>query len=420
MPEIGEVARIVNRLCRHLVGKTISKVHAVEDVVVFKDTTHEEFIQLMTGKKVIAGTFCIYSYPQVPKYLAYHPDSTAMGEILLVCDACYAVKAYSVLQRSANSYRLVMNAPPHPVMHFGMTGWIHIKKDPSADYRSTTVKTDWPPKFLKFRFEVKEDDNEFAFVDGRRLGRVRLVNAPGDEIRSTEPVASNGPDPVQEDISQDWLFGKLSRRSTPVKVFLLDQAMLSGIGNWVADEILFNSRIHPETYTNTLSESQMAALFNSINYVTKIAVETEAESENLPQDWLMLHRWGKGKKNQSMLPSGDRIDFLKVGGRTSAFVPALQKKGANDTTADAEEATKKATRARKGEKAAEAEEVKTGSEAEEEGHKSEEEDQKPPHARKKRVKEAVDGETGVVSKRLKTITKATGAGGERTSRRRKQ
>ena len=59
MPEIGEVARIVSYLRKHLVGKTISAVHAVEDARVFKDTTHTEFMARMKGKKVVGGT----SYP---------------------------------------------------------------------------------------------------------------------------------------------------------------------------------------------------------------------------------------------------------------------------------------------------------------------------------------------------------------------
>lgn len=53
MPEIGEVARIVNQLRRHLVGKTISKVTAAKDTIVYKDTTHELFKAAMEGKKVL-------------------------------------------------------------------------------------------------------------------------------------------------------------------------------------------------------------------------------------------------------------------------------------------------------------------------------------------------------------------------------
>ena len=61
-------------------------------------------------------------------------------------------------------------------------------------------------------------------------------------------------------------------------------------------------------------------------YVCKTAVELLGESDRFPDDWLMMHRWGKGKKNGGKLPNGARITFLKVGGRTSAVVPSVQKK----------------------------------------------------------------------------------------------
>lgn len=64
-----------------------------------------------------------------------------------------------------------------------------------------------------------------------------------------------------------------------------------------------------------------------MNYITTFAVETLADSSKFPDNWLFKHRWGKGKKGPPpQLANGDRIVFLKVGGRTSAVVPSLQKK----------------------------------------------------------------------------------------------
>lgn len=55
MPEIAEIARVVNRLRTHLVGKTIASITALEDKIVYKDTTHEAFKKALTGKKVLAA-----------------------------------------------------------------------------------------------------------------------------------------------------------------------------------------------------------------------------------------------------------------------------------------------------------------------------------------------------------------------------
>lgn len=56
-------------------------------------------------------------------------------------------------------------------------------------------------------------------------------------------------------------------------------------------------------------------------------MELLADSEKFPDGWLFKHRWGKGKKNKpAVLPNGDKIVYLTVGGRTSAVVPSVQKK----------------------------------------------------------------------------------------------
>lgn len=64
-----------------------------------------------------------------------------------------------------------------------------------------------------------------------------------------------------------------------------------------------------------------------MQYVCSTAVELLAESDKFPETWLFKHRWGKGKKDDpKKLPNGAKIEFLTVGGRTSAVVPSVQKK----------------------------------------------------------------------------------------------
>lgn len=76
-----------------------------------------------------------------------------------------------------------------------------------------------------------------------------------------------------------------------------------------------------------MSDDQIKELNTAIHYVCTTAIEVLADSEKFPDHWLFKHRWGKGKKNQSsVLPNGHKITFVTVGGRTSAVVPAVQKK----------------------------------------------------------------------------------------------
>ena len=136
-----------------------------------------------------------------------------------------------------------MSSPPHPVMHFGMAGWLNIRGEETAYYKpdKSDAGSDWPPKYWKFVLETNEEPAcEVAFVDFRRFARIRLVDCKAGELRNTSPLKENGPDPVidKDILTEDWLKEKLRSKKIPVKALLLDQANISGIGNWVGS-VLF-------------------------------------------------------------------------------------------------------------------------------------------------------------------------------------
>lgn len=118
----------------------------------------------------------------------------------------------------------------------------------------------------------------------------------------------------------------MKSRHVPLKAFILDQAVISGIGNWVADESLYHARLHPEQYCDEFSDEEMKRLHESITYVCQTACDLLADSDRFPDHWLFNHRWGKGKKTASALPNGEKLAFITVGGRTSCYAPAIQKK----------------------------------------------------------------------------------------------
>lgn len=96
---------------------------------------------------------------------------------------------------------------------------------------------------------------------------------------------------------------------------------------WPSDEVLYHARLHPEQYSDTFSSEQVRQLHTSIIHVCQTAVDLLGDSSKFPDEWLFNHRWGKGKKDApTTLPSGARITFLTVGGRTSCVVPSVQKK----------------------------------------------------------------------------------------------
>ena len=247
-----------------------------------------------------------------------------------------------------------MSSPPHPLMHFGMAGWLKIKDEETAYYKPAKPEESpqWPPKYWKFVLETAEEPKrEAAFVDLRRFARIRLIDCVADQIRNVSPLVENGPDPVIDKgvVTEEWLAEKLGSKRVPVKALLLDQQNISGIGNWVGcvlldyypgfnnfaiganlvdrDEIMYDAKIHPEQYSNTLTPAQIKQLHKSIHYVCSFAVDNLADSSKFPEEWLFKHRWGKGKKDSSTtLPNGSKFVYITVGGRTSCVVPSVQKK----------------------------------------------------------------------------------------------
>ncbi|KAJ2962297.1 hypothetical protein NQZ79_g2529 [Umbelopsis isabellina] len=203
----------------------------------------------------------------------------------------------------------------------------------------------WPPKFQKLQLEFNTDDSHITFVydDVRRLGRIRLVE--GDPMKSL-PLSKLGFDPLQNMPDIPKFTEMVQKRAVPIKALLLDQAFSAGVGNWVADEVLWNAKIHPAHYTNELSDEECERIHENILYVCRAAADADADWEKFPKHWLFMHRWSKGK-GEVILPDGNKLSYETVGGRTSAFVAEVQKlpkKSRGITLTSKKKATIKATK----------------------------------------------------------------------------
>ncbi|KAL5216375.1 hypothetical protein ABZP36_007776 [Zizania latifolia] len=144
----------------------------------------------------------------------------------------------------------------------GKNLWLSLDAPPFPSFQSVVSSTDeWPSKYSKFFVEL-DDGLEFSFTDKRRFARVRLF--------------------------EDSFISGFN-----------EQSFISGIGNWIADEVLYQSRIHPLQVASSLSREICEALHRSIQKVVKYAVEVDADCDRFPEDWLFHHRWGKkpGKVN---------------------------------------------------------------------------------------------------------------------------
>lgn len=215
---------------------------------------------------------------------------------------------------------LELNRRPWLLVHFGMTGAFVVPGTEALQLESSPKKPDatWPPRFTKLHL-VLSDGGEVAFINKRRLGRVRLVNDPLHE----PPVSALGFDPLLDPPPLADFRRRLARRSGPIKAVLLDQSFAAGVGNWVADEVLFQAGIDPRRRANQLSPEESKRLLHSIKQVIRTAVRVDARKSRFPKSWLFHHRWDK--KAGAKTSRGDAIQHITVGGRTTAFVPAVQK-----------------------------------------------------------------------------------------------
>jgi formamidopyrimidine-DNA glycosylase len=212
-----------------------------------------------------------------------------------------------------------------------MTGSFCVRGVAAPRYKAFSVDdASWPPRFHKLLLRLS-DGGALAFCDARRFARLRLTHDPPAEA----PISELGWDPLLTPPPQGVFAAQLARRSGPIKAALLDQALAAGVGNWVADEALYAARLHPETPACVVGAdaAAAAALQAAVVGVCAAAVAVDADSARFPTEWLFHRRWFK---KAGHCAEGHPLAFATVGGRTTCFVPAVQKKMTRGTAGGAE------------------------------------------------------------------------------------
>ena len=191
------------------------------------------------------------------------------------------------------------------LFHFGMTGAFVLKGGMIPTYRSFQVSSEWPPKFTKMEI-IMENDVRLGLCDPRRLARVKLRSNPLE----SPPISLLAPDPFLDGVSIPYFRSELLKYNTPIKSALLDQEKIfCGIGNWIADEVLYQSKIHPNTPCKNIAQSKehVELLANKLTSVISLAVDLNANNDIFPDDWLFHYRWNKKK---SSMPNGSIIFII--------------------------------------------------------------------------------------------------------------
>jgi formamidopyrimidine-DNA glycosylase len=134
--------------------------------------------------------------------------------------------------------------------HLGMTGkWLRRGAGEAA------------PEYSRARLHL-DDGATLHYRDPRLFGRLRLV--PGARFEEVKEVAALGPDPLERGIDAGALAEALARRRIPVKVAIMDQAILPGVGNILASEALFRARIDPRRKANGLARAEVKRVADAV------------------------------------------------------------------------------------------------------------------------------------------------------------
>jgi formamidopyrimidine-DNA glycosylase len=205
-----------------------------------------------------------------------------------------------------------MIGPREPIrswlgIHLGMTGNIHVE---SANYRPT--KHD--------HLVLLQRERALVFTDSRQFGRVRFHH----ETDEPDWWKSGAPEIISREFDQKFVDQFLDRhRKAPIKAILLMQYGFPGIGNWMADEILWRAKVLPSKRVKRLSARERDAIFRATKFVVRRSLETLGQDfSDPPRNWLIHQKW----KRDGICPiHRTPLRHATVAGRTTAWCQRCQK-----------------------------------------------------------------------------------------------
>ncbi len=187
-------------------------------------------------------------------------------------------------------------------LHFGMTGDLEL-------FRSEEL-----PKYTRFVMGFTDGD-KLAFRDLRKFGVIELVDNP----QAYQADNKLGVDLLK--VTSSDFVSALQARKVAIKTALLDQKHFAGIGNWIADEMLFNCGVHPQTPCTKLNEQQLGQLCEEAKDIVKEAIKTDTHYGDFPKHFFVNYR-----KEGALHPDypNSPVERLVVGGRGTFIVPEKQ------------------------------------------------------------------------------------------------
>ncbi|ALB29191.1 DNA-formamidopyrimidine glycosylase [Companilactobacillus heilongjiangensis] len=202
------------------------------------------------------------------------------------------------------------------ISHLRMEGRYKISADPSAiDKHSHAIFT-------------LDNGQKMIYNDVRKFGRMQLWNT--DDLENNKSIQKLGPEPLSAAFTFNNLKPRIMRHRKDIKTVLLDQSVMSGLGNIYVDEVLWKVKIHPETPADHLNDTDIQNIIEVSNGEMEKAiasggstvrsyVDATGHKGNM-QNSLKVY----GKEGTPCPRCGTDIEKIKVGGRGTHFCPKCQ------------------------------------------------------------------------------------------------
>ena len=216
---------------------------------------------------------------------------------------------------------LTLNRPYVLVAHLGMSGQflIHQKDRPKATH-------------IRAQFQLKKPlrSLDLVFNDQRTFGWLSVEETTNNVPTSAQHIA---PDPFDPLFNKQSTINNYLKRNIKIKTALLNQEIMSGVGNIYADETLWRAKIHPETLTSELTSKKVASI---IDFATEVMQEAINQGGTSFDDLYINVNGESGFFEQSLASYGQEdepcprcgtpIKRITFGARSSHFCPRCQKR----------------------------------------------------------------------------------------------
>jgi formamidopyrimidine-DNA glycosylase len=306
MPELPEVETIARGLDQRVRGDVIESVWLGSKPEPLKSAASEIAATLDAAK--IAGV------RRVGKHIVFDLERNARAAAVLGPARSARLRSARTRQgarRRASKAQAEAGAHDRAqwIVHLGMTGRLLVCS-PQTELEKHTHAV------LKL-----VSGRELRFIDARRFGRLSVARNGDFVAAGTEPL----------DVELERFVDLFRRRKTPIKSALLNQKLLSGVGNIYADESLFRAGIRPRRRAATLTRDELKRLYGSVRQVLQEAIAAGGSSisdyvdADGEEGFFQFEHRVYGREGEPCLVCKTPIKRIVIAGRSSHYCPKCQR-----------------------------------------------------------------------------------------------